>query len=375
MLLIGVVASALAFDFTNGFHDTANAMATSISTGALQPRVAVALSAVLNFAGAFLSLSVAATIAEGIVDSGAITLTVVFAGLIGAIAWNLTTWYLGLPSSSSHALIGGVVGATVVAAGTDAVITDGVVSDVLVPAVLAPVLAGLVAIAGTFAVYRISAGAGERIRARGFRLGQIGSASMVSLAHGTNDAQKTMGVITLALVVNGSLASGEGTPTWVIVACATTMGLGTYIGGWRIIRALGKGLVDISPPQGFAAEGSSAAVILAATHYGFPLSTTQVCTGSIIGSGIGRRLAEVRWPLAARMAVAWVITLPAAAAIGAGAFAAADEIGGGTGVAVVGAVALALVVTLYLRSRRAPVNRANVNDEWTGSLIPAASKA
>jgi PiT family inorganic phosphate transporter len=375
ILVVSVVVAALTFDFTNGFHDTANAMATSISTGALRPRLAVALSAVLNFAGAFLSLSVAATIASGIVDSGAITLTVVFAGLVGAIAWNIATWYLGLPSSSSHALIGGIVGATFVASGSDAILVAGVVSDVLVPAVLAPVVAAVVATIGTFAVFRITAGASERVRSQGFRVGQIGSASLVSLAHGTNDAQKTMGVITLALIVHGSLGSGDGTPFWVVLACATAMGLGTYLGGWRIIRTLGKGLTDITPPQGFAAEGSSTAVILAATHFGFPLSTTHVCSGSIIGSGLGRRLAEVRWPLAARMATAWVLTLPAAGAVGGGAFLAADAIGGEAGVAVVGVGGLVPIVALYVRARRNNVDATNVNDEWTGSLTPARGSA
>jgi PiT family inorganic phosphate transporter len=210
---------------------------------------------------------------------------------------------------------------------------------------------------------------------KGFQIGQIGSASLVSLAHGTNDAQKTMGVITLALVVNGNLASGEETPGWVIVSCAVAIGLGTYIGGWRIIRTLGKGLLDITPPQGFAAEGSSTAVILAATHFGFPLSTTHVCTGSIIGSGVGRRLAEVRWPLAARMAVAWLVTLPAAGGVGAGAFLVADAIGGEAGVAVVGMAALILIGGLWTRSRRHTINHTNVNDEWTGSLAPARSAA
>src|SRR3954468_18297294 len=220
LLLITVVATALAFDFTNGFHDTANAMATSISTGALRPKVAVALAAVLNFVGAFLSLSVAATIASGIVDSGAITLTVVFAGLVGGIAWNLLTWFLGIPSSSSHALIGGVIGATIASAGTSGVQWHGLASKVVIPAMLSPVLAGIVAVTGTVLVDRISAGVPDRIRTPGFRLGQIGSASLVSLAHGTNDAQKTMGVITLALIADGSIASGTNAPAWVILSCA-----------------------------------------------------------------------------------------------------------------------------------------------------------
>ena len=377
LLLVTVVATALAFDFTNGFHDTANAMATSIATGALRPRTAVALSGVLNFVGAFLSLSVAATIAKGIVDGEAVTLTGVFAGLVGGIAWNLLTWYLGLPSSSSHALIGGVVGAAFLAGGTDAVLVGGLVSKVLIPAVLAPVLAIGIATAGTLAVYRLtgpSDGSGavvsERVRDRGFRLGQIGTASLVSLAHGTNDAQKTMGVITLALIAHGSAGQDAGTPVWVVFSCATAIALGTYVGGWRVIRTLGKGLVEITPPQGFAAESSSTAVILASTHFGYPLSTTQVCTGSIIGSGVGKRLARVRWGLFGRMAAAWVVTLPAAAATGAVAYAVADLIGGTAGVGVVFLAGLVFVIGIYGMSRRDPVDHRNVNDEWTGSTTP-----
>ncbi len=364
MLLALVVATALAFDFTNGFHDTANAMATSIATGALGPKAAVALSAALNFIGAFLSLSVAATIASGIVDSGAITLTVVFAGLVGGLSWNLFTWFFGIPSSSSHALIGGVVGATLIAVGPSAVLGSGIVSKVLIPAVLAPVAAALVATIGTFLVYRITRNVPASVRRRGFQVGQIGSASLVSLAHGTNDAQKTMGVITLALIAHGTIVAGAGTPFWVIASCAIAISAGTYAGGWRVIRTLGKGLVDIDTPQGFSAEGASAAVILASTHYGFPLSTTHVCTGSVIGSGLGRRLAEVRWSLAGRMAVAWAVTLPAAGLVGAAAWWGADVIGGAAGVALVSAITAAGAAGLYVASRRSPVNHQNVNDDW-----------
>ncbi|TLP50488.1 inorganic phosphate transporter [Microbispora triticiradicis] len=373
-LLAVVVVTALAFDFTNGFHDTANAMATSIATGALPPRAAVALSAVLNFAGAFLSLKVAATIATGIVDSGAITLTVVFAGLVGGLAWNLVTWYFGIPSSSSHALIGGVAGATLIAVGASAVKGAAIVSKVLIPAVLAPVFAALVATAGAFLVHRITRGTPGGVRERGFRVGQLCSASLVSLAHGTNDAQKTMGVITLALVADHAIAPDAGTPFWVILACAVTIALGTYTGGWRVIRTLGKGLTEIGPPQGFAAEGSSAAIIFAATHFGLPLSTTHVTGGSVVGAGLGRRLAgersEVRWGLAGRMVVAWLVTLPAAALVGAAAWKGADAIGGTGGAAVVFAVMLLLAGGLYLAARREPVTHANVNAEWTGRLVP-----
>jgi PiT family inorganic phosphate transporter len=365
VLLITVVATALAFDFTNGFHDTANAMAASIVTGALKPKVAVALSGVLNFVGAFLSLSVAATIAKGIVDSSAITLTVVFAGLIGGITWNLLTWYLGLPSSSSHALIGGVVGAALVAGGAQAVIVDGLVAKVLIPALLAPLVAIAIAAAGTYLTYRVTAGISDRIRIRGFKAGQIGSASLLSLAHGTNDAQKTMGIITLALIANKSQSSSAGTPFWVVLSCALAMGLGTYLGGWRVIRTLGKGLVEIEPAQGFTANGASTAVILASTHFGFPLSTTQVCTGAIIGSGVGKRISDVRWGLVGRMAAAWVITLPAAALVGATAFGLARGIGGSAGILVVALLAMIFVGWIYLRSRRNRVGAGNVNDDWS----------
>jgi PiT family inorganic phosphate transporter len=366
VLLVTVVATALAFDFTNGFHDTANAMAASIVTGALRPRVAVALSGVLNFVGAFLSLSVAATLAKGIVDSSAITLTVVFAGLVGGITWNLLTWYLGLPSSSSHALIGGVVGAALVAGGTRAVVVDGLVAKVLIPAVLAPLVAIAVAAAGTWLTYRITRPVSGRLRNRGFKAGQVASGSLLSLAHGTNDAQKTMGIITLALITAGEQGVGSGPPFWVVLSCAVAMGLGTYLGGWRVIRTLGKGLVQIEPAQGFTANGSSTAVILASTHFGFPLSTTQVCTGAIIGAGVGKHDAEVRWDVVGRMAAAWVITLPAAAGVGAAGFALARVIGGGAGVVVVTVLAIAFVTGIYVRSRTTAVGAANVNDDWTG---------
>ena len=375
VMLATVVVAALAFDFTNGFHDAANSMAAPISTGALKPKIAVVLSAVLNFVGAFLSLSVAATIASGIVESGAITLTVVFAGLVGGIVWNVVTWLLGLPSSSSHALIGGVVGAALVAGGVDAIQVDGVVSKVMIPAVLAPLLAAGTAYLGTVAVLRIHSGAAKDVRSRGYRVGQIGTASLMSLAHGTNDAQKTMGIITLALIVNGSQDS-DAVPFWVVFCCATAMGLGTYFGGWRIIRTLGKGLVDITPPQGFAAAGSSTAVILASTHFGFPLSTTHVATGSILGSGLGRKKSEVRWSVAGRMAIAWLITLPSAGLVGAAAFEVADLTGGTSGFALVSALATVGLAGIYALSRRQPVDHTNVNEAWTqeGGVVARRSK-
>jgi len=365
-----VVITALAFDFTNGFHDTGNAMATSIATGALGPRTAVAISGLLNFVGAFLSLTVAATIASGLVNTGVVTLTVVAAGLCGGIIWNLLTWLFGIPSSSSHALIGGVIGATIAAAGGSAVNWHGLTSKVIIPAILSPVIAGLIAAVGTWSLYRITRSLTEGGRKHGFRIGQVGSACVVSLAHGTNDAQKTMGVITLALIANGSLAQGSNAPDWVIVCCAIAIALGTYIGGWRVIRTLGKGLVEIESPQGMAAESASAAVILLSSTFGYSLSTTHVATGSIIGTGLGKKGADVRWNVAGRMATAWVFTLPSAAIVGAGAYGIAAGIGGTFGVVVVLLVLAALCGVIYWRSRQTKVDHKNVNSEWTGGVSP-----
>lgn len=368
-LLLIVVVTALAFDFTNGFHDTGNAMATSIASGALAPRVAVALSAVLNLIGAFLSTAVAATIAKGLIDANLVTLELVFAGLVGGIVWNLLTWLLGIPSSSSHALIGGIVGATIAAVGLRGVIWSGVVSKVIVPAVVAALLATLVGAVGTWLVYRATRGVAEKRTERGFRRGQIGSASLVSLAHGTNDAQKTMGVIFLALMSYGAVSTTASVPPlWVIVSCAVAMAAGTYLGGWRIIRTLGKGLVEIKPPQGMAAESSSAAVILLSAHFGYALSTTQVATGSVLGSGVGKPGAEVRWGVAGRMVVAWLVTLPLAGLVGAFTYGLVHFIGGYPG-AILGFALLWLTATaIWLRSRRAPIDHTNVNADWEGNL-------
>ncbi|WP_028922725.1 inorganic phosphate transporter [Pseudonocardia acaciae] len=372
LIVIVVVITALAFDFTNGFHDTANAMATSVATGALAPKVAVAVSAVLNLVGAFLSIEVAKTISSGLVDDAKISPTVIFGGLVGAILWNLATWYAGLPSSSSHALFGGLIGATWVAAGADAVKFGAVVSKVLVPAVAAPIVAGLAALAATYFAYRITARTRQDVVGRGFKIGQIVSASMVSLAHGTNDAQKTMGIITLTLVAGGLLPSGSAPPFWVIASAGLAIALGTYLGGWRIIRTLGKGLYDMQTPQGFAAETSSTAVILVSSHLGFPLSTTQVASGSIFGAGAGRRLADVRWSVAGRMVIAWLLTLPAAAIVGALAGRVADT--GTIGTIIVALAGIAVAAGIYLASRRAPVGAHNVNDV-PSPAVPAAASA
>src|SRR3954471_9663735 len=318
VLLVLVVATALAFDFTNGFHDTANVVATSISTKAMPPRIAVGYASVLNFVGAFLSLQVAATVASGIVEAGGVTLTVVFAGLVGAIVWNLVTWYAGLPSSSSHGLIGGIVGSTLAAHGTSAVQWDGLLGKVIVPALVAPVLAFTVAGIGILLSYRITGRLSPGPVTRGFRGGQVISGGLLALAHGTNDAQKTMGVIALALVAHGNLpASNPEIPTWVVVSAATAIAAGTYSGGWRIIRTMGTRIIKMDAAQGFTSQGSGAAVILAATHVGFPLSTTHVISGAVMGAGAARRLSAVRWGVAGNIAIAWLLTLPAAGGTGA----------------------------------------------------------
>jgi PiT family inorganic phosphate transporter len=358
-IIVGlVVAVALVFDFTNGFHDTANAMATTIATGALKPRIAVGVSAALNFVGAFVSITVAATVAKGIVDAGAISTTVIFGGLVGAIAWNLATWWFGIPSSSSHALIGGMLGATLAAVGTRGVEWDGVLAKVVVPAVIAPVLAGVVALAATAIVYRmIRRFAAERAE-RGFRWAQVASSGMVSLAHGTNDAQKTMGVISLALIANGTIKGGDAfsVPTWVVVSCGLAIALGTYAGGWRIIKTLGTKVTEVRPPQGFSSEEVAATVILASSHFGYPLSTTHVVSGAVTGSGVGRPGAQVAWAVARRIVTGWVLTLPAAAATAAIVYGVTDLLGGG----VVGPLAVTAILAicctfLWRANRAAPV--------------------
>jgi inorganic phosphate transporter, PiT family len=351
-VLVIVVATALAFDFTNGFHDTANAIATSVSTRAMSPRVAVAMSATLNFAGAFLSLQVAATIATGIVQSGAVTLLVVFAGLIGAIAWNLATWWFGLPSSSSHALIGGVVGAMLAAAGPHAVLWGGILQKVAIPGVVAPVLALAVTAVSILIIYRIVGRQPPGHVSRAFRLGQLASGALFSLSHGTNDAQKTMGVILLALVANGNLSASADVPTWVIVASASAIAAGTYVGGWRIIRTMGTRIIKMDPAQGFAAQAVGAAVILSASHVGFPLSTTHVTSGAIMGAGAAKRLSAVRWGVAGNIVVAWVLTLPGSAAVGAVTYGVVRVFGTGSVGPVVVVVTL-LIVLVAAFARRA----------------------
>ncbi|MFV0462449.1 MAG: anion permease [Nostocoides sp.] len=385
VILVLVIVTALAFDFTNGFHDTANAMAASISTGALAPKVAVALSAILNLVGAFLSVEVALTVSNAVVriqdssgapkpeltaNGGTALLLIVLAGLVGGVLWNLLTWLLGLPSSSSHALLGGLTGAAAAGLGWSGVKwvgegnkLDGVVGKVLLPSLLSPVIALLVAIVGSWLVHRITNSVMNRINDRSFRWGQISSASLVSLAHGTNDAQKTMGVMTLALLASGHWNQTHAVPFWVKVSAASAIALGTYLGGWRIIRTMGKGLVDITPRQGMAGDGATASVILASSHLGFALSTTHVATGSVVGAGIGRGT-HVRWGVVGRMLVAWLLTFPAAAVVAAAVWWVGHTIGGAAG-AVTIFVGLCLAGGhLYRRSTRESVGAHNVNDEW-----------
>lgn len=377
IILVIVVLTALAFDFTNGFHDTGNAMATSIATGALKPKTAVALSASLNLVGAFLSVEVARSVGSGIVNLDRIDVTsdgpalmlIVFTGLVGGILWNVLTWLLGLPSSSSHALFGGLIGSALVAIGFDGVQWMGVLSKIIVPAVLSPVIAAIVSATGTWLVYRIAAPVADERKHSGFRKGQVATASLMSLAHGTNDAQKTMGVIFLALVASGSLNSDDAIPLWVKAACALAIALGTYLGGWRIIRTLGKGIVEVDTPQGVAADGASAAIILTSSHFGMALSTTHVASGSILGSGLGRKGAEVRWSVAGRMVVAWLITLPAAAIVGALTWLIGTGMNKLTGTQFVGEMTVFALLVIFCfwmwrHSQKDNIDASNVAGDW-----------
>jgi PiT family inorganic phosphate transporter len=371
LLIVLVIALALFFDFTNGFHDTANAMATPIATGAMKPKVAVTLAAILNLIGAFLSTEVAKTISNGIIregDSGIlISPELIFAGLIGAIVWNMVTWLYGLPSSSSHALFGGLIGAAIVGFGVNAIDYGVLLSKVVFPALLAPVTAGIVAFAATKLAYSITRRYDGKPDGRsGFRYAQIFSSSLVALAHGTNDAQKTMGVITLALVTVGLQdPDHDGPQFWVIVVCALAIALGTYMGGWRIIKTLGTGLTAVKPAQGFASETGTAATILASSHLGFALSTTQVASGSVIGSGLGRRGSKVRWGTAGRIGIGWLLTLPSAAIVGA--IAAFIAHLGFWGVMVDAVLGLGFIIFIFLRSMKDEVGHHNVVSEVAAS--------
>ncbi|GAA5100883.1 inorganic phosphate transporter [Microbacterium yannicii] len=372
LIIVLVIALALFFDFTNGFHDTANAMATPIATGALKPKTAVLLAAVLNLVGAFLSTEVAQTISGGIINEDQISANIfpeiILAGLIGAITWNMLTWLLGLPSSSSHALFGGLIGATIVGVGFTAVNFGVVMSKVILPAFIAPVTAGIIAFTATKLAYVLTRRYDSKPDGRdGFRFGQIFTSSLVALAHGTNDAQKTMGIITLLLITAGLQSASNPEPQlWVVFACAITIALGTYMGGWRIIRTLGKGLTEVKPAQGFAAEASTASTILASSALGFALSTTQVASGSVIGSGLGRRGSQVRWRTAGRIMVGWILTLPAAGAVGAAAALIVVWLPV-WGVIIDALLAVGIITFLFLRSRRDEVTAANAMSEVADS--------
>ena len=378
-----VIALALFFDFTNGFHDTANAMATPIATGAIKPKTAVALAAVLNLIGAFLSTEVAKTVSGGIIREGSggvqITPDIIFAGLMGAVLWNMITWLKGLPSSSSHALFGGLIGAAIIGIGFHSVNLETLLQKVILPAIFAPVIAGLVAYVCTRIAYGLTARhdpeTGSKLTQKrgGFRTGQIFTSSLVALAHGTNDAQKTMGIITLVLIAAGTQEPGSGPQLWVITACALAIAIGTYAGGWRIIRTMGAGLTEVKPAQGFAAESSTASAILASSHLGFALSTTQVASGSVIGSGMGRRGTTVRWGMVGRIALGWLFTLPAAGIVGA--LTALLVKTGIVGVVIAAVAGIGAVLYMFLVSRKSQVGHHNaVEVEEAGQAVRFAKK-
>jgi PiT family inorganic phosphate transporter len=375
--LVAVVGVALVFDFTNGFHDTANAIATVVSTRALPPRVAVLLAAAMNFAGAFYSFKVAATIAGGIVNSSLIDqasgVKVILAALVGAITWNLITWSIGLPSSSSHALIGGMIGAMIGRYGLHGVVDGqsvpsiqwhGLVNKVLKPSLLGPFLAiPMALILTSLFLSALGRRAPGRVN-RPFRKLQPFSSSYLAFAHGTNDAQKTMGIITLALIVSPAThlsmdPKNPSVPTWVILGAATAMALGTYAGGWRIIRTLGQRIAKIQPPQGFASEVTGGTILWVTQHFGFPVSTTHTISGAVLGAGAGgsNRLSAVRWGVAGNIVVAWLLTIPCAALVGA-AVELVTQLPGGTLYAVVIAVAVLALAFTQRRKHAAPVQPA-----------------
>ena len=325
VLLVAIIVLGLAFDYTNGFHDTANAIATSVSTRALSPRMAVLMAAGFNLLGALISTNVATTVGKGIVQTNLVTPELVLAAVAGAIVWNLVTWRLGLPSSSSHALFGGLIGAMIAAVGVSGVEWKGVFDKIILPMIGSPVLGFLgawVLMTGlTWLVRRRQQGPVNRW----FRILQPFSAGFMAFSHGSNDAQKTMGIITLALVASGQITTFA-IPLWVKVACAIAMALGTYSGGWRIIHTLGSKVIKLDPIHGFAAETSAASVIQLATHFGFPVSTTHTITAAIMGVGSTQRLSAVRWGVAGNIVTAWLLTLPAAGLVGAGIYLAGEAI-------------------------------------------------
>jgi len=319
VLLIAIVALGLVFDYTNGFHDTANAIATSVSTRALSPRTAIIMAAGLNLLGALIYTGVAKTVGEGLVNTELVTLPVVLSALVGAIAWNLTTWCFGIPSSSSQALFGGLIGATIASAGVTGVIWSGVLNKIIIPMIGSP----LVGFAGawllmTSLIWLVRRRSQAPVN-RWFRRLQPISAGFMAFSHGANDAQKTMGIITLALFTSGKITTFE-VPLWVKIACAVAMALGTYSGGWRIIHTLGAKVIKLDPIHGFAAETAAASVIQLATHFGLPVSTTHTITAAIMGVGSTQRLSAVRWGVAGNIMTAWVLTLPAAGLVAAGVY-------------------------------------------------------
>jgi len=315
-LLVITIIAALAFDFTNGFHDTANAVATSVSTRALSPRLAVLIAAIANLAGAFVTTAVAKTVGKGIIDTGLATPKTVLAAVLGAIVWNLLTWWLGLPSSSSHALIGGLIGAALVQSGEKGVEWHGIAHKVIIPALWAPTIAFVGAFGLLLAIYWVFQWMTPGLANRSFRLGQLVTGTWVAFTHGANDAQKTMGVIALALFANGSIDTFY-IPTWVKIAAGVSIAAGTYAGGWRIMRTLGQRVFQMDPPAGFAAQAASGAVIYVSTRYGYPLSTTHVVSGAVMGAGATKRLSAVRWGIAGNIVFAWILTIPASAAVAA----------------------------------------------------------
>lgn len=380
LFMVGVViALALFFDFTNGFHDTANSSATAIATGALRPRIAVLIAALMNLIGAFLSTAVAKTISVSLINEGVnLGVEMVFAGLTGAILWNLTTWFLGLPSSSSHALFGGLIGAAIAYAGMAAINLPKVIEKVVIPAVFAPLIAGLAAFLATKLAYLITSRSDKQRKKTGigtgrsdFRIGQIFSSSLVALSHGANDAQKTMGVITLVLVSSGLQSSGNYVEWWVIAAAAAAIAIGTYSGGWRIIKTMGSGLAEIRPTQGFASETATGITILASSNLGFALSTTQVASGSVMGAGLGRRGGAVRWPKAGQVLAGWFFTLPAAGIVGAAT--AYLSMAGSLGIIVDVLVTASVIASIYRMSTRSKISHRNILSDVEGASDAIAS--
>lgn len=316
LMLLAVIVLAVFFDYINGFHDTANSIATSVATRALQPRVAIVMATAFNFIGAFAGTAVAKTIGSGLVDENTSTQGVIAAALIGAIAWNLLTWYYGLPSSSSHALIGGLFGATLISAGTGAFKVEGILDKVLFPMIASPLIGFIVALGLVVLLFWLFRGAPRRPMTTIFRRLQIVSAGFMAFSHGSNDAQKTMGIITLALFSGGVISSVD-VPWWVIVIAATAISLGTAVGGWRIMHTMGHRVVKLEPVHGFAAETTAATVIITAAHFGMPVSTTHVISSAIMGVGSARGVRGVRWGVARGILLAWIVTIPAAGAVAA----------------------------------------------------------